>query len=47
MDHRAHIQLAVTPTRLRWWDQIFDKIPFGISEVSEVWIGVHPHSVLN
>jgi hypothetical protein len=24
-----------------------EKIPFGISEVSGVWIGVHPHSVLN
>jgi len=47
LDHRVHIPLAVTPTRLRWWDQILEKIPFGISEVSGVWIGVHPHSVLN
>jgi hypothetical protein len=26
---------------------MFDKIPFGISEVCGVWIGVHPQSVLN
>ena len=47
IDHRPHIQLAVAPTRLGRWDQIFDKIPFGISEVCGVWSGVHPHSVLN
>ncbi len=47
IDHRPHIQLAVAPTRLGWWDQIFDQIPFGISEVCGVWIGVHPQSVLN
>ena len=47
IDHRPHLQLAVAPTRLGWGDQIFDKIPFGISEVCGVWIGVHPQSVLN
>jgi 2-polyprenyl-6-methoxyphenol hydroxylase-like FAD-dependent oxidoreductase len=31
---------------VRWWDHIFDKIPFGISEVCGVWISVHPQSVL-
>src|SRR4030095_11313590 len=39
IDHRSHIKRAGTPTRLRWGDQIFDKIPFGISEVCGVWIG--------
>jgi len=47
LDHCSHIEFAVATTRLRGWDQIFDKIPFGISEVCEVWIGVHPQSVLN
>src|SRR5215470_2134611 len=28
IDHCPHIELAVAPTRLGWWDQIFDKIPF-------------------
>jgi len=47
IDHRSHIQGAVASTWLGWWDQIFDKIPFGISEVCGVWIGVHPQSVLH
>src|SRR5262245_51097599 len=47
IDHRAHIQRAVAPTRLGWWDQIFDKIPFGISKVCRVWFGSHPSSVPN
>jgi len=47
IDHRSHIKRAGTPTRLRWGDQRFDKIPFGISEVCGVWIGVHPQSVLH
>jgi hypothetical protein len=47
IDHRPPLQLVVAPTRLGWGDQIFDKIPFGISEVCGVWIGVHPQSVLN
>jgi hypothetical protein len=47
MDHRPHLQLAVAPTRLGWWDQRLDKIPVGISAVCGVWIGVHPQSVLN
>src|SRR5262249_40356560 len=47
VDHRSHIQCAVASTWLGWWNQIFDKIPFGISEVCGVWIGVHPLSVLN
>jgi len=36
IDHRPHLQLAVAPTRLWGWNQIFDKIPFGISEVCGV-----------
>jgi hypothetical protein len=47
IDHCSHIQRAVAPTWLRWWDQMFDKIPFGIREVCGVWISVHPQSVLN
>ena len=47
IDHRPHIELAVASTRFGWGDQIFDIIPFGISEVCGVWIGVHPQSVLN
>jgi hypothetical protein len=47
LDYRSHIECAVATTRLRGWEQIFDKIPFGISEVRGVWIGVHPQSVLN
>ena len=39
IDHRAHIQFAVASTRFGWWDQIFDTIPFGISEVCGVWFG--------
>ena len=46
-DHRPHSAFPVAPTRLGWRDQIFDKIPFGLSEVCRVWIDVHPHSVLN
>jgi hypothetical protein len=34
-------------TRFGWRNQMFDTIPFGISEVGGVWIGVHPQSVLN
>jgi hypothetical protein len=34
IDHRPHIELAVAPTRLGRRDQIFDKIPFGISKWS-------------
>jgi hypothetical protein len=47
IDHRSHIQLAGTPTRLGWRDQIFDTIPFGISEVCRVWLSIHPSRVLN
>src|SRR5215475_1335251 len=47
IDHCSHIQRAAAPTWLRGWDHMFDKIPFGISEVCGVWIGVHPQSVLN
>ncbi len=47
IDHRPHIELAVAPPRLGWRDQIFEKIPFGISKVCGVWIGIHPQSVLN
>ena len=36
IDHRAHIQRAMAPTRFGWRDQIFDKIPFGLSEVCRV-----------
>ena len=47
IDHLAHIECAVATTRLGWWDHIFDKSPFGISEVCGVGIGVHPQSVLH
>jgi hypothetical protein len=47
MDHRPHIEFAVASTRLRWWDQIFDKIPFGISKVCRVWFGSHPSRIPN
>ena len=47
IDHGAHIEFTVAPTRFGWWDQIFDTIPFGISKVCGVWIGVHPQSVPN
>jgi hypothetical protein len=47
IEHRPHIQCAVASPRFGWWDQIFDTLPFGISEVCGVWIGVHPQSVLN
>ena len=47
IDHRAHIELAMAPTRLGWRDQIFDKSPFGISEVCRVWFCSHPSSVPN
>ena len=33
IDYRSHIECAVAPTRLRWWDHMFDTIPFGISKV--------------
>src|SRR5262245_13738022 len=26
IDHRSHLQLAMAPTWLRWWDHMFDKI---------------------
>ena len=47
IDHRAHIQLAVASTGLGWGDQIFEKIPFGISEVCRVWMGIHPYRIPN
>jgi hypothetical protein len=47
IDHRAHIQRAAASTRFGGRNQMFDTIPFGISEVCRVWIGVHPQSVLN
>jgi len=47
MNHRAHIQRAAASTRLGGWNQMFDTIPFGISEVCRVWMSVHPQSVLN
>jgi hypothetical protein len=47
IDHRPHIELAVAPARFGWWDQISDKIPFGISKVCRVWCGSHPSSVPN
>jgi hypothetical protein len=47
MDHRPHSEFAVASTRLRWWDQIFDKIPFGISKVCRVWCGSHPSRIPN
>ena len=46
IDHRSHSQLAVAPTRLGWWDQIFDKIPFGISEVCPVLKGPTWHRLM-
>ena len=45
IDDRPHIQLAGAPTWFGWWDQIFDKIPFGISEVCRVWCCSHAHNV--
>ena len=47
IDHCTHIQRTRVSTWFGWGDQIFDTIPFGISEVCGVWIGVHPQSVLN
>jgi hypothetical protein len=47
IEHRPHIELAGAPTRLGWWDHLFDTIPFGISEVCGVWMSVHPQSVLH
>ena len=47
IDDRPHIQLAGAPTRFGWRDQLFDQIPFGISEVCRVWCCSHSHSVPN
>src|SRR5215208_3404184 len=47
LDHRPHIECAGASPRLGWWDQIFDTIPFGISQVCRVWCGSHPSSVPN
>jgi len=47
IDHRPHIEFAAASTRLGWRDQIFDKIPFGISKVCRVWFGSHPSSLPN
>ena len=47
IDHRTHLQRTRVSTRFGGGDQIFDTIPFGISEVCGVWIGVHPQHVPN
>jgi hypothetical protein len=47
IDYGPHVQGAVASARFWWRYQIFDKMPFGISEVCWVWIGVHPSSFLN
>jgi hypothetical protein len=36
LDYRPYVDLAMAPTRLGWWDQIFDPIPCGIREVCGV-----------
>jgi hypothetical protein len=36
IDDRPHVQLAGAPTWLGWREQIFDKLPFGISEVCRI-----------
>jgi hypothetical protein len=47
IDHRPHIEFTGAPTGLGWGDQIFDTIPFGISEVCRVWMGIHPYRTPN